>query len=543
MLLKLLRKLGPVKTALVVTVAAVLSSFSLYLLSGLFWEDIIVPAGIALSTIVPAIVASTLSYLLVRLLHRLDLTERMLTEINNELELRVQERTVELARANEALQAEIAERKRMEEEIRRRNRELILLNRIIAATAASLEPEIILETTCRELALAFDVPQTGATLLNEDKSQAVVVAEYRADGQRKARQKVISVVGNPWFEHLLTLNTPLVTDDARSDPRLTPSGDLIYEQGITSLLLLPIIIEGEVVGSLELETIEFRHFSTEEVELASRVAEQTATALARAWLNEKNQELEEQYYQAQKMEAVGLLAGGIAHDFNNLLTAINGFAELILFRLPPGDPLQDLVNRILISGQRAADLVRQLLAFSRKQIIEPQVLNLNTVIVEMDQWLKRVISEDIELETILTSTLSPIKVDQSQIEHVIVNLVVNARDAMTTGGKLTIETTNVVLDKDYLTEQMVVQPGEYVLLAISDTGVGMSEALKARVFEPFFTTKELGKGSGLGLSTIYGIVKQNSGGIWIDSEEGQGTTFKIYLPCTNEVEQQLSSPA
>jgi nitrogen-specific signal transduction histidine kinase/CheY-like chemotaxis protein len=245
-------------------------------------------------------------------------------------------------------------------------------------------------------------------------------------------------------------------------------------------------------------------------------------------------ELEGQYRSSQRMEAVGQLTGGIAHDFNNLLTAINGFAELIQFRLSPEDPLQDLVNNILQSGQRAADLVSQLLAFSRKQIIEPKVLNLNTSVSEMSTMLQRIIGEDIELEVVLTPELWPVKVDPARIEQVIVNLAVNARDAMPDGGRLLIETGNIVLDDEYVANHMGTQPGKHILLAISDTGIGMTEEEKARIFEPFFTTKEVGKGTGLGLATVFGIVKQNGGNIWVYSEKGRGSAFKIYLPCADE---------
>lgn len=244
--------------------------------------------------------------------------------------------------------------------------------------------------------------------------------------------------------------------------------------------------------------------------------------------------LEEQFRQAQKMEALGQLTAGIAHDFNNLLTAINGFAGLMQFELPPDDPQQDSVARILKSGQRAAELVRQLLAFSRRQVIEPRVMNLNTVVAGMDTLLSRVIGEDIILETELASDLWSVKVDPTQIEQVIVNLAVNARDAMPDGGRLTIETANVLLDEVYVRQHWQTQPGEHVLLAISDTGLGMSEEVQAHIFEPFFTTKAQGKGTGLGLATVYGIVRQSGGHIWLYSEPKSGTTFKIYLPRVQE---------
>ncbi len=240
--------------------------------------------------------------------------------------------------------------------------------------------------------------------------------------------------------------------------------------------------------------------------------------------------LEEQLRQAQRMEAVGQLTGGIAHDFNNLLTAILGFTHLMQAQLSPEDPLYEFTERILYSGERAASLTSQLLAFSRKQIIQPRVLDLNTVIPDMDEMLQRIIGEDVELRTVLAPDLWPVNMDPTQVEQIIVNIAVNARHAMPRGGQLTFEVSNAVLDEDAVADRPETEPGEYVQLAITDTGVGMSDEVMAQIFEPFFTTREVGQGTGLGLSSVYGIVKQNHGDIWVHSQVGQGTTFKIYIP-------------
>jgi PAS domain S-box-containing protein len=325
--------------------------------------------------------------------------------------------------------------------------------------------------------------------------------------------------------------------------RILKSGeqDASFYQGLWGTILKGQIWHGELVnrrkdGSLYTQEMNIAPVRNERGEITHFIATQQDVTARKG--------LELQLWQAQKMEAVGRLAGGVAHDFNNLLTIINGYSQLIVEGLEPNSTLKPLATEVQKAGERAAGLTRQLLAFSRRQVLAPEILDLNVVITNIEKMLRRLLGEDIEFRTLCDPALWHVRADRGQVEQILMNLVVNARDAMPQGGRLTIETSNAQLDAAYPRSHAHVIPGHYALLLISDTGIGMDSVTQARIFEPFFSTKEHGKGTGLGLATVYGIVKQSGGYIWVYSEPGRGTTFKVYFPrVEGEAEPRRPTPA
>jgi signal transduction histidine kinase/CheY-like chemotaxis protein len=300
----------------------------------------------------------------------------------------------------------------------------------------------------------------------------------------------------------------------------------------------PLIVEGELVGVMAMFA---RHeLSDFTLRALASSADSVSLFIKRKQADLSLEQSEERLRQSQRMEALGRLAGGIAHDFNNVLTAILGFGELAMMGAPAGSPLEGQLQEIQKAGERAAELTRQLLAFGRRQVVQARVINLNDLIHNLEGMLRRVIDESISLETDLDQQIGNVRADTGQIEQILMNLTVNARDAMPAGGTLTIATADADLDQGYVDLHGAVTPGRYVMISVSDTGIGMSPETLTRVFEPFFTTKDKGKGTGLGLSTVYGIVKQNGGCVWAYSELGRGTTFKVYIP---RVDEPLESAA
>ncbi len=468
-----------------------------------------------------------------------DITERKQAETalrrtHSELEQRVLERTAELTVAYTNLQREVQERERAEQTLRGSAERTIRYQQALLTLAKEQthQTDCSLPSVLRRItslvAETLEVPRVGIWLYGPDRRTLVCEDRFDLPTRTHERGASLDVAAIPTYFTALEESSVLAVTDTRSDPRTSEFLDsYIIPQGITSVLDAPIRLDGKVIGVLCCEHVgPVRTWAPEHLSFASEVSKSVSLHIQ----SQQRRHLEDQFRQAQKLEAIGRLAGGIAHDFNNMLTVVLGYCGLILQQSTPADPRHRQIVEIQRAGERAMTLTRQLLTFSRKQIVQPRLVNLAALIADLTNMLKRLIGEDVELQTSLNQDLPLVLADPGQLEQAIVNLAVNARDAMPHGGRLFIEAVNETVEEPRAVDSGILRPGQYVRLTLQDTGIGIPADLRSQIFEPFFTTKEPGKGTGLGLAMVHGTVTQCGGAIEVVSQEGDGSSFRLYFP-------------
>ncbi len=441
---------------------------------------------------------------------------------------------------------------RSQERLNRLNRALLVKSKCSQVQVHATEELVLMQDICRILIEVGGYRLAWVGLVEHDLAKTVRPVAYSGyDEGYLANLQVnwneADTRGKGPVGRSIRSGCPVSAQNILTEPGFEPWREEAHRRGYAALLVLPLLAESQVFGVSTLYSAQAEAFDAEETQLLMEMANDLAYGIVALRSRKERQRIEEalrlseeKLKASQRMEAIGRLAGGIAHDFNNLLTAIFGYTNLLLVEPDPSQWNREDIIEIDKAAQRAAALTQQLLAFSRKQVLQPRIIDLNTVVIDTEKMLGRLIGENIELITSTDPQLGQVQADPDQIAQVIMNLAVNGRDAMPTGGKLFIETHNVTLDAEYASSHVAVEPGEYVQLNVTDTGEGMEAGTLSQIFEPFYTTKEQGKGTGLGLSTVYGIVKQSGGNIWVYSEPGKGSSFKIYLPRINA---QITPPA
>jgi len=503
-----------------------------HVLGGIFWPESVygvLSAPIWRSFEHAGWVVFEVSFLLLSIrkslseMHLVAERQAKLEALKEGIEQTVAQRTAELAKANKALKAENAERDRAEQRLHAE----YAVSRILAKSPSWEQAmQEVLQTICGIMKWDAGISwkadhRLGVLRCGEIWSASNMEAdEFKTLSRPMTIARGVGLPGRVWAYSQSAWIGDIAQDT--SLPRVLPS----KQGGLHGAFAFPILFGNSVAGVVEILSHEVRETDNELLMSLTNVGNQLGQFFER-------KRIEGELFQSQKMETVGRLAGGVAHDFNNLLTVIGGYCALSLPQLDENSPLQSNMTEIQKAADRASALTGQLLAFSRKQVLQPRVLNLSDVVQSMERMLHRVIGDDIALSTVFDPSLGHVKADFGQIEQVIMNLAVNARDAMPRGGKLTISTRNVAVDEKTLLGHRTLEAGEYVMLAISDNGTGMTEEVQSHLFEPFFTTKGLGKGTGLGLATCHGIICQSGGEIRVYSEVNSGTTFKIYLPHTD----------
>jgi PAS domain S-box-containing protein len=431
---------------------------------------------------------------------------------------------------------DVTAHKQAEEGLQQSRMRLQLLNNIATGMTAGMSVEQIVARTLHEISEAFPTLRVAYSVI-DPHGRLTVLRSLEPPGMQALTGLSVDLTTGPEYLSALSAGAAVIANDVTQDPRLAPLDAVMMANSARAVLDVPLQHSAQLVGLLCLDSPEPRSWSEHEVATLTEAAQYLSMILKDAHEQQEREEAEsllrhreEQLRHAKKMEAMGRLAGGVAHDFNNLLTVISGYNELLQNALPTTSPIRAYVDEIAKAGEHATSLTGQLLAFSRRQVLTPSILDLNTVVARTEDMLRRLIGEDIELITKCAHNLPFVEADEGQIQQVILNLAVNARDAMPAGGRLLIETANVTLNEPLVHAHGSVPPAAYVMLAVSDSGCGMDVDTQSRIFEPFFTTKEPGKGTGLGLATVYGVVQQTGGHIMVESEPGRGARFAIYLP-------------